>query len=265
MANKKSSPRYDLNAQDRKRDMLVKVGLTALVVAFAVGLVLYFCISGLFALLIDTLIKIAEQNAALARTTESLLLELQHRVKNHIQIVGSLLNLQARRADPAIGAALTDAARRINTLSAAYAHLYRSDLKVDFAQHLRDIADAAVSAARGHRAVEVQSENVSWGMDHVMPVSLIASELIDNALRHGLGDGQGRVEVSLQRSGQGYALRVADTGGRLPPRFDPSRSTGLGLQLVNAMARRVQGVLRAEGGQETAFVLEFAAPPEKAA
>ena len=231
----------------------------------AAGLVLYFLVAVMMALLFDALIKIAEQNAALARKAETLLVELQHRVKNHIQIVASLLNLQARRAEPAVGAALADAARRINTLSSAYAHLYRSDLKVDFAQHLRDIADAAASAARGHRAVDVKSDDVTWGMDHVMPVSLIASELIDNALRHGLTEGQGGVEVTLHRAGEGYTLRVVDTGGRLPPQFDPSRSTGLGLQLVNAMARRVQGVLRTEAGPLTVFVLEFAAPPEKAA
>lgn len=55
-------------------------------------------------------------------------------------------------------------------------------------------------------------------------------------------------------------MRVAEAGGRLPPRFDPARGTGLGLQLVHAMARRVPGVLRAEGAPKPRFVLEFAAP-----
>jgi two-component sensor histidine kinase len=223
---------------------------------------LYVLIASFNCVLIDWLLKAGEQNAALAARSETLLLELQHRVKNHIQIVASLLNLQARRAGPQAGAALTEAARRINTLSAAYSHLYQPDMRMDFGQHLHDIADAALGPARTERIIDVSAEPIMWGMDYVMPISLIASELMENALRHGLADQDGRVEVGLHKNGDRYVLRVTDTGGRLPEPFDPIRQAGLGLQLVNAMARRVQGTLRTERGPgTTSFLLEFPAPP----
>lgn len=228
-------------------------------VAHALTLALYIVFSCLIAILVDALIKIAEQNVVLAKRTEALLTELQHRVKNHIQIVASLLNLQARRADPKAATALADVARRINMISSAYSHLYQADLRIDFADHLHDIADAALSAGRSRRSVEVKCAPLMWSMDLVMPMSLIASELIDNALRHGLLQGEGKVEVTLTREGDSYVLRVTDSGGTLPPGFDVNRTAGLGLQLATAMARRIRGTIRAQHTPRTEFVVEFPA------
>ena len=114
---------------------------------------------------------------------------------------------------------------------------------------------------RTHRSIDVVAEPMKWGMDFVMPVSLIASELIDNALRHGLADGEGRIEVRLTREGDNYILRVTDTGGRLPADFDLQKyaSMGLGLQLATAMGRRIKATIRTERDPRTSFVVTFPA------
>ena len=110
------------------------------------------------------------------------------------------------------------------------------------------------------RGIEVIAEPVMWDMDHVMPLSLIVSEMIENALRHGLVNGDGQIRVRLARDGEKkYRLTVTDSGGRLPPNFDLTKNAGLGLQLITAMARRVQGNVTVERDPQTAFILEFSA------
>jgi two-component sensor histidine kinase len=209
--------------------------------------------------LVSVLVKLVEANATLAARAEALLAELQHRVKNHIQIVASLLNLQASRVDPETRGLLAQVVRRISTISSAYSHLYRSDNRIDFAQHLREISDAAEGSPRALRTIEVTADAILWGMDVVMPLSLIASEFIDNALRHGLAKGPGRVLVSLVRRDDQFVLAVADDGARLPPDFDLVRDAALGLQLVSAMSRRLRGEVQVARGEMTTFAITF--PP----
>lgn len=223
-----------------------------------------FVAAGAFgAVLVGWLIKIAEHIADFAVHEQELLRELQHRVKNHVQIVSSLLQIQARRADAGTQAALNEACRRLATISTVYGSLYRSGHQIDFKTHLEELCHVASRAAPDTQSeFKVDAEPVSWGMDLVMPLSLIACELIANAIQHGSRGGTGRVEIALKREGGNVTLTVSDSGARLPDGFDVEKEKGLGLQLARTLSRQIQGKISVRKDTKTHFIVEFPETPK---
>lgn len=228
-----------------------------------VQLITYLIFAAFGAVMVSWLMRIAEHTADFAAHEQTLLRELQHRVKNHVQIVSSLLQIQSRRADPTTQAALQEAGRRLATISTVYGSLYRSGHQIDFRTHLEELCHVASRTAPDTPCeFKVNAEPVAWGMDLVMPLSLIASELIANAIRHGCAGQPGVVEVTLHRENGHVTLAVADTGGRLPDDFDVEKTKGLGIQLVRTLTRQIQGRLSAVKGTQTRFMLDFPESPQ---
>lgn len=223
-----------------------------------------FVVIGCFGVvMVSWLIQIAEHAADFEAHEQALLRELQHRVKNHVQIVSSLLQIQSRRADPTTQAALQEAGRRLATISAVYGSLYRSGHEIDFKAHLEDICHVASRAAPDTQCeFKVQGERVSWDMDLVMPLSLIAGELVANAIHHGCTGQPGCIEVTLVRANGNVTLTVADTGARLPEGFDVEKTKGLGLQLVRTLCRQINGTFSAKSDKMTRFIVEFPEAPQ---
>lgn len=223
-------------------------------------LLVYVLVAGFDCLLINWLIKSAEQNAALARRNELLMAELQHRVKNHVQLVSSLLNVQASRAGPGARQALLDASRRVHAVASLYRDMYVPGEQRDIARHLRHLCQAAqASFANATVTVSVPSEPIDWTMDKIMLVSLIANELMTNAFRHGLAQGPGTIAVSLRRLNGEFELCVSDTGGRLSPDFDLAKHAGLGLSIVERLASEIGGRVRWLAGEHAGFVVTLPA------
>jgi two-component system, sensor histidine kinase PdtaS len=230
--------------------------------SYALSVAVFAIIGGFGAVMVGWLMQIAGHIADFEAHEQSLLRELQHRVKNHVQIVSSLLQIQSRRADPTTQAALQEAGRRLATISTVYGSLYRSGHQIDFRTHLEDLCHVASRAAPDTQCeFKVDAEPVSWGMDLVMPLSLIAGELIANAIQHGCAGQSGTVEVTLQREKGNVTLTVADTGARLPDGFDVEKTKGLGLQLVRTLTRQIQGHVSAHRNAMTRFILEFPENP----
>ena len=223
-------------------------------------LLVYVLVAGFDCLLIDWLIKGAEQNAALASRNELLMRELQHRVKNHVQLVSSLLNIQASQAGIGAREALLDASRRVHVVASLYRDLYVPSDQVGVAEHLRHLCRAAEEGfAHAKITVSVPSDPIAWSMDKVMLVSLIASELMTNAFRHGLAQGTGTIAVSLRRLDDAFELSVSDTGGRLPPDFDLAMHAGLGLSIVKRLASEIGGSVRRLDREGAGFAVTFPA------
>lgn len=223
-------------------------------------LLVYVPVAGFDCLLIDWLIKGAEHNAALASRNELLMSELRHRVKNHVQLVSSLLNIQAGRADDDARQALLDASRRVRAIASLYRDIYVPSEGVAVAQHLQHLCQAAEQSfdlANCKVSVSVPSEPIAWDMDRIMVVSLIANELMTNAFRHGLAQGPGEIAVSLRRLNGEFELCVSDTGARLPPDFDLARHAGLGLSIVDRLASEIGGSVRCLSGESARFVVTF--------
>lgn len=175
---------------------------------------------------------------ALLRDKDLLLQEVHHRVKNSLQLVRTLLQLQGRSASEETRAQLDEAAGRIMTIGAVHQRLYEggSVVETDAAAYLESLMGdmrAMLADAAGGRKIVLQAEPVTLTADQVTPLGLIVSELVTNALKYG----EGRVLVGLRRVPAGLEVSVEDEGGGFPDGFDPGRKSGLGMRLVAALAK----------------------------
>ena len=202
---------------------------------------------------------------------EVLLKEVQHRVKNNLQVICSLLRLQAARIDEPARRAFDESLRRIQCMSLMQELLYRSDqpARVDFADYLRQLCDGLVRSTNptGARLTVNAPQPWSLDVDQATPLALIASELVSNALLHAFPLGHpGTITVELLPEGEeGMRMVVRDDGTGLPPdpstqnRANEKRQSGLGLVLVRALAQQAGAAVtidrQPDGGPGTRFIV----------
>jgi two-component sensor histidine kinase len=199
---------------------------------------------------------------------EVLLKEVHHRVKNNLQIVSSLLSLQALKCDDdKLAAPLQDSQARVRAMALVHEKLYRSkDLScIDFSEYLRELAQFLLQAHTQKNTTvtpDIQCESFTLPVDLAIPCGLILSELVTNCLKHAfLGRQAGRITLRAFLDPEGAHLVVKDDGLGLPPGFEIDKTESLGLQLVTNLTRQLRGGLRVETGQSgTAFHLVF--PPQ---
>jgi two-component sensor histidine kinase len=171
--------------------------------------------------------------------------EVEHRVKNTLQLISSIVLLQGRRAqDESARQALKAVQQRVAAVSVAHRHVgWAAEAEqVEVAALVREIvSDLAGSAGREGVAIDLDLEPVIIDGRSGAPVALLVSETVGNALRHAFPDGRaGRIRVTLRRLGESFELAVTDDGvGRtegLPP-------SGFGLSVVQLMAQQLRGKL----------------------
>lgn len=174
-----------------------------------------------------------------------LLKEVNHRVKNSLQVVSSMLQLQANAVgDPDLSERLNEAASRVNAVGRAYERLaYNADYEnIDLAEYLREIIadlDATVTPCMLHFDAP---EAIQFAADRAILVGLIINELVSNAGKYAYPNGPGGpiwVRVLLQLDKQTILLSVHDEGAGLPSGFDPATSKRLGARLVNALSKQL--------------------------
>jgi two-component sensor histidine kinase len=173
---------------------------------------------------------------------DAMLLEIHHRVKNNLQIISSLLNMQQRAlTDPAARAAISDTRQRISALALIYRALYQSpDLRrVDLREFLEELVGQLITGDAGQRLArtDLSCDPVVIDPDRLAPIALFAVEAISNACKHGLGEG-GQLSVAFKVHGGEAELSITDTG------FDGKTSkigVGVGRTLMSAYARQLRG------------------------
>lgn len=190
---------------------------------------------------------------AALRDTDVLLREVNHRVKNNLQIICSLIGLQARSIkDECAAAALRESEARVRSIALVHERLSRSpdNMAIDFEDYLRALVNAVASAFGVVDDVEVgiAACDVHLGLDAAVTCGLIVNELISNAIRHGLRPGtRGRVAISLGSPRDGWLeLRVADDGVGMPPGLDFRDTATLGLRLVCRLTEQLEGTIELE-------------------
>lgn len=197
---------------------------------------------------------------------QALLKEVHHRVKNNLQVVSSLLRLEAGRSDqPDTRAVLGDMQGRIRAMAQLHESLYRSGVfaTVDLATYLKGLATQAVRAlARGPGTVRLQLDlaALTVTMDQAMPLGILANELVSNAFKHGFADGRaGDLNITLAPVADSacWRLCVSDTGAGLPADFAARRGQSLGLQLAQSLAGQAGGVLDIGPGPLAVFAVDF--------
>ncbi|MDQ1293256.1 MAG: two-component system, sensor histidine kinase PdtaS [Actinomycetota bacterium] len=164
--------------------------------------------------------------------------EVHHRVKNNLQTVAALLRLQARRIDSAEGrAALVEAMRRVATIALVHETLSEGlGETVDFDEVVERIVALAVELAGARHPVRVRRRGRfgELGAQNATPLALVLTELVTNAVEHGLASRGGVVVVGARRVGQRLTTVVRDDGDGLPEGFTVG-ATGLGTQIVQAL------------------------------
>ncbi|RTL58217.1 MAG: PAS domain S-box protein [Rhodocyclaceae bacterium] len=181
-----------------------------------------------------------------------LLNEVHHRVKNNLQVVSSLLNLQAQSLnDPLVRAALDESQNRVRAMALTHQLLYeRKDFsRLDLGEYLERLTSLLRSSYRGGSRVElrlqVSEEKLYLDLERAIPCGLVVNELVSNAFKHAFpGDTGGEIFVALAAEPDGMVLlTVADTGVGMPFGFDMTQVKSLGLQLVPLLVEQILGTL----------------------
>lgn len=207
-----------------------------------------------------------EQLRASLQEKDVLLKEVHHRVKNNLQVVSSLLNLQSRAVhDPQVLSALRDSQGRVRTMGLIHERLYQSqDLsKVDFAEYMRSLViylfnSYGMEPVRVSLVVDVPA-GLTMGVDVAIPCGLIVNELVSNAFKHAFPGGRtGTLRVELAPTGDGnMRLLIADDGIGLPEGFDLHSTQSLGLKLVASLTSELGGHLEAASTGGAVFSITF--------
>lgn len=171
--------------------------------------------------------------------------EAEHRVKNTLQLISSIVMLQGRRvSDDTARQALRAVQLRVAAVSVAHRHVTWSDdcEEVELSGLVREIAgDLAGSAGREGVDIDLDLESVHIPGRHGAPVALLVSETVNNALRHAFRDGvPGRIRVGLRRTPEGFEISVADDGVGMDP---AAPKAGFGLTVAQLMAQQLRGKL----------------------
>ena len=184
-----------------------------------------------------------DRYAALAAEREVLLREVNHRVGNSLQIIASLLHLQANSAvQDDVKAALTNAMGRVAAVAQVHRRLYTShDLKsVLLNQYLEALLEDLRRSAEGNKMsrLTLKAEAIEIDPDRAVAIGIIVNELVMNAVKYAYPDGAGPIHVELKSDGDDILVSIADDGVGLNVKTDP-RSTGMGQRIVSAMAAKL--------------------------
>lgn len=200
------------------------------------------------------------EQAAVAREREVLLREVHHRVKNDLQLISSILCMQARRiSDPPAVAALEDCESRVRTVAVIHELMYRSDKpsRVQMGRTIRDLARGMFEVGdhgSGPIALQLDVEgDQTLDVERAIPCALILNELITNAFKHAFPAGRaGTISVSLREPKPGYVLlAVADDGVGMPADLALEGGSSLGWCLIEALAAQVAATVRVDRSRGT--------------
>jgi two-component sensor histidine kinase len=200
--------------------------------------------------------------AALAAEREVLLREVNHRVGNSLQIIASLLHLQANTAtEEDVKAALTNAMGRVAAVAQVHRRLYTShDLKsVLLNQYLDALLDDLRRSAEGNRMsrLTLKAEAIEIDPDRAVAIGIVVNELVMNAVKYAYPDCAGPIHVELRCENDDIVLSIADNGVGLHATNDP-RSTGMGQRIVSAMAIKLDASVAPDPGHAgTKIVIRF--------
>jgi PAS domain S-box-containing protein len=202
---------------------------------------------------------------AALKEKEILLGEVHHRVKNNLQIIQSLLHLQAAKVkDRSLSQLLNECQNRIRSMALIHQTLYQSNdfARVDFHLFLDTLAPTLVSsygADPGRIGLSIEASDVSLPIDAAIPCGLIVNELISNALKHAFPNGRrGRIAVEMTRTVDHWVtLSILDDGVGLPGDVDLARARTLGLQLVWLLSDQLGATLDVNRSTPTRFQLSF--------
>jgi PAS domain S-box-containing protein len=209
--------------------------------------------------------KVVEERTAALAQRDLLLREVYHRVKNNLQIVDSLLMMQARRlTDPQAKAALENLRARVYALGLVHHQLMGSkDLETfDIAPFLDELSRHLLEGAgEAQVSLSVRAAPLKVGLDFAIPLGLLVTELVTNSMKHAFSGGAGAIEVTLAEPEAGQVeLRVADDGKGYDPAQVRAAGPSLGASIVDGLVQQLKGVMTISTQGGTRSVIRLPAP-----
>ena len=249
-----------VSQQNTLRNALIS-GVLALIVLLGVLYNRYRLKQRSLGLIATQKAEIEQQN----QENKTLLREIHHRVKNNLQLILSLLNIQSRRfQDEAVLDFIREGQNRVRSMALVHQDLYQAERldKIDFEEYLKKmVSHLKIMYDTDQRgiAIELEVHNVMLDVNTAIPLGLIVNELVSNTLKHAFVDrAEGRVVIRLQRqSDNHYCLSVTDDGVGLPSNVDLRQTDSLGLKLVDGLTDQLHGSLSVKNGQGSSFEVTF--------
>ncbi len=206
--------------------------------------------------------KRSEQIKQSLKEKEILLQEIHHRVKNNIQIISSLLNLQSSYIkDERYKQMLKDSQDRIKSMALIHEKLYQSSNLADisFEEYIQDLVQSLYrSYGTSSIALEVEGSDVSLDIDAAIPCGLIINELVSNSLKHAFPYDKGRIKIFFRSIDDNIELVVSDNGVGIPDTIDFRTTESLGLHLVTILVEdQLKGTISLDRSNGTTFKITF--------
>ena len=209
--------------------------------------------------------KIAETDLKNSLKDKDVLMrEIHHRVKNNLQIISSLLNLQSQYIkDENVLDIFSDSQNRVRSMAIIHEKLYKSNSmsKIDFDEYISDMVDSLFynynvdeSRIKLHKYID----EIHLNVDTAIPCGLIVNELITNCLKHAFpGNINGDVNIDLRNIDGKYVLNVKDNGVGFPDNIDYKNTESLGLQLVTSLVNQIEGTIELNHSEGSNFKIIF--------
>ncbi len=228
--------------------------------------------------------KRKEAEKALIKFEAARMKEIHHRIKNNLQVISSLLSLEAERfSDAKMLETLRESQNRVASMALIHEELYEGDKidTFDFAAYLRKLTSELFSSynvGNDNISLNLDLEQVYLGMDTAIPLGIIVNELVSNALKHAFPAGsKGEIQIrlrkaetpaanhdisdsgpcSMEKDSFDYILRVADNGKGMPEEIDFENADSLGLKLVNILVEQIDGYIELKRDHGTEFTIRF--------
>ncbi|MDX2361599.1 MAG: histidine kinase dimerization/phosphoacceptor domain -containing protein [Crocinitomicaceae bacterium] len=194
-----------------------------------------------------------------------LLKEIHHRVKNNLQLISGILELQAAQFDDKdLKAVMEEGQSRVRSMSLIHEQLYQSKNLgvIDFQKYLEKLVKDIVVAFKdqhGKLDIDINVNGLSFDVNLSVPLGLIVNEMITNAFKHGFVNRQdGKISILIEEIGDNkYEMLISDNGHGLPGDFDPEKSASLGLRLVKGLSRQLGGDYSFYNQNGANFVIQF--------
>jgi two-component sensor histidine kinase len=193
-----------------------------------------------------------------------LLREIHHRVKNNLQIICSLLRLQARRSnEPATRGMFQESETRIRSMALIHEQLYQSEhiVQIDFARYVSELTrnlQRSYGPESRRISLHINVDAIGLNMDEAIPCGLLINELVSNAMKHAFPTGQhGAISIAFKRTDAQHVLTVHDNGNGLSDSTAFSGGQTLGFQLVRALVKQLHGELHVKTGEGVRINVSF--------
>jgi two-component sensor histidine kinase len=202
------------------------------------------------------------------REKEELLKEVHHRVKNNLQVIVSLLNLQAREiTDERVLSVFEETRNRVQSISAIHEMLYRAEsfASIHLVAYARRLIPDLIRFYDLEERVktEIGGEEVTLQLERAVPYGMLLNELASNACKHAFSFGRtGHLIIEFQTDGSQIEVKVADDGPGLPQGFDYRQASSLGLKLIHGLVRQLRGTLEIQSEAGTTIRVRFPADQE---